>query len=99
MFIIDYEDAVHIAGPDGVRHPGTVSGIVEPDRPGAAGLGHSPTALADQSWKQLTLRVGGELDFEAGHLIFVDGSRRFVELNRTDSDDGEYTYDLKLGHA
>ena len=99
MFIIDYEDAAHIAGPDGLRHAGTVSGIVAPDSPGSAGLGHSPTALADQAWKQLTLRVDEELGFEAGHLIFVDGSRLPVELSRADSAGDGYIYDLKLGHA
>jgi len=96
MFIIDYEDAVHIAGPDGLRHAGTVSGIVAPDSPGSAGLGHSPTALADQAWEQLTLRVDEELGFEAGRLIFVDGSLILVELHRRDSGGGSVAYDLKL---
>ena len=97
MFIIDYEATAAIAGPDGARHACSLSGLVEPDHPGVAGLGHSPTALADQSWRELTLSVASALDFQAGHVIFADGSRRAVELSLRSSDGGAYVYALTLG--
>ncbi len=99
MLIIDYEDAASIAGSDGQHHACTISGIVAPDNPASAGLGHSPTALAEQSWQELTLRVDAALDFEAGRLTFADGSQRAVKLSLSGSDDDAHVYALKLKRA
>ena len=96
MFIMDYEAPAQLARPDGVRHPCSIKGLVEPDHPGVAGLGHSPTALAEQTWRELTLHCASELSLEAGLLIFADGSQRAVHLSSRTSDDGAYVYALTL---
>ena len=96
MFILDYEDRVAVAGPDGVRHAALLTGYVEPDAPGRAGLGHSPTALAYQSWKEVSLRTEQRLDFEVGRILFVDGSERVAELSLKDESDG-FHYAVVLG--
>lgn len=99
MFIMDYEAPATLAGPDGVRHPCVIAGLVEPDHPGVAGLGHSPTALAEQAWRDLTLRSPNELGLEAGQLVFADGSQRAVQLSLRSSDGGSYVYALTLAAA
>ena len=46
---------------------------------------------------QYTVSVTSALDFQAGHVIFEDGSRRAVELSLRSSDGGGYVYALTLG--
>lgn len=96
MFVIDYEDVATIAGADGIVHPCTIVGLAKPDNPGVAGLGHSPTALAEQFWSELTLHIPEELNFENGDLTFTDGSRCVVELLLKSTTTSGYLYALTL---
>ena len=96
VFIMDFEDAVAVLAPGGRRIGCVLRGLVEPDSPQGAGLGHSPLALADQSWRDLTLRAPETLDFEVGQLVFRDGSRRAAELAARGRDGEQHVYAVTL---
>lgn len=100
MFIVDFEDTVTVFSADGRRHAAVLKGLVEPDSPGTAGLGHSPLALADQAWRDLTLHTGEALEFKTGQLLFRDGSRCDAELTLKRGDgargDTPYVYGVVL---
>ncbi|MDE2765471.1 MAG: hypothetical protein OXI25_03445 [Chloroflexota bacterium] len=87
MFIMDYEAAVTVVDADGRRHRATLSGLVEPDNPARAGLGHSPTDLASQEWRALTLAFEAQpAAVGRARIIFADGSERGAQLSPREGD-------------
>ena len=96
MFIMDYEAAVTVVDADGRRHRATLSGLVEPDNPARAGLGHSPTDLASQEWRALTLTFDAPSDAVGRvRIIFPDGSQRGAVLSPKSGNPA--ARDVKLG--
>ena len=86
MFIMDYEAAVTVVDAEGRRWRATLSGLVEPDNPARAGLGHSPTDLASQEWRALTLTFEAPASAGRVRLIFPDGSQRGADISPRDGD-------------
>ena len=96
MFILDYESTAIITDLTGTDIVCEVKGLVIPDQPGVAGLGHSPTELSMQNWKELNISVSIELEFKEGKLTFPDNSYQKVNLTQTETLNGKYYYKLVL---
>ncbi len=84
MFIMDYEAAVTVIDAEGRRYSATLSGLVEPDNPARAGLGHSPTDLASQVWRALTLTFEAPASPGRVRILFADGSQRAADISPRD---------------
>ena len=96
MFILDFESKVTITDSNANTYNCDLKGFVVPDEPGHAGLGHSPTALASQSWKDLNLSSAVPLNFEEGIVVFPDNSNLFVLLSYLEMDQDKYLYKVML---
>ena len=86
MFIMDYEAAVTVVDAEGRSRRATLSGLVEPDHPVYAGLGHSPTDLATQGWRALTLTFDAPASAGRVRIVFPDGSTRAADLSPRNGD-------------
>ena len=97
MPIVDFEDSVQIIAPNGTARRAQLTGAVETADPLSANLGHDETSLALQRWLQVQIATPEPLDFDTGHLVFVDSSRRAAQFTRRDAGGGSpYVYTVKL---
>jgi hypothetical protein len=80
MDILDYEETVRIAGPDGTRVSAALNAMVEPGSIAETELGNSEHSLAYQKWLEVRLTTATPLAFDEGTLVFADGSRRVASF-------------------
>ena len=96
MPVLDFESPIQIVGPGGVTRGARLTGLVDAEDPLYANLGHQETALAFQRWLQVQVATQEPLEFDIGHLVFMDGSRRAAAFTKRDAGAAPFVYAVTL---